>query len=257
MTAHQHKAINNLAEWCDRWLLGLNINKCSVLHLGREERSNSSYAINSDNGSVILKSSTLEKDLGILVDSKLKFDSHINNIVNKANRLVGLIRRSFNFLDAKNFSLIFKAIVRPTLEYGQVVWSPYQEGLINKIENIQRRATKMLPGLKKLDYEERLKILNLPTLESRRKRGDLIETFKFIKGHYNISTTLLELNTESVTRGHKYKIKHNYAKLNTRKFFFTNRVAKSWNNLPAEVVEADSINCFKNRLDRHWKENSV
>ena len=94
-----------------------------LLHLGSNTEDNN-YSIVSTNKSdqpATLKSSTVEKDLGVLVDNKLKFDKHVAHITSKANRLVGLIRRSFNFLDAQNFKLLYNGIVRPTLEYGQVV----------------------------------------------------------------------------------------------------------------------------------------
>ena len=100
-----------------------------------------------------------EKDVGVNIDSNLKFDQHIQTKVNKANQIVGLIRRSFRYLDFKTFCLLFKALVRPHLEYAGCIWNPYLKKDIETIENVQRRTTKMLSYLKELQYDERLKRL--------------------------------------------------------------------------------------------------
>ena len=92
----------------------------------------------------------LEKDLGLAVDTRLTFEKHISDKVNKANQMMGLVRRSFIFMDHNNFRWLFKAIVHPHLEYINSVWSPMRKKDINTIENVQRRATKMIPGLKDL-----------------------------------------------------------------------------------------------------------
>ena len=89
-----------------------------------------------------LKESTKEKDLGIIVDNKLSFKDHVANCTAKANRIVGLIRRSFDYLLERMFVLLFKSMVHPLLEYGNSVWDPTLKSLMNKIEGVQRRATK-------------------------------------------------------------------------------------------------------------------
>ena len=96
----------------------------------------------------------------------------------------------------------------------------------------------MLPTLKNLTYEERLRALKLPTLRFRRLRGDMIETFKILKGIYDRKVTedLFELNQESKSRGHTLKIRKQRSRLNVRKFVFTNRIADKWNNLKEEIV---------------------
>ncbi|XP_069142206.1 uncharacterized protein [Argopecten irradians] len=121
---------------------------------------------------------TSEKDIGVTVDEDLNFRTHIQLGVNKANSILGLIKRTVTFLDEKMFKLLFKALVRPHLEYASSVWSPYMIKDIELIENVQQRATKLIPGFKDLPYPECLQRLNLPTLEHRRKRGDLINVFQ-------------------------------------------------------------------------------
>jgi hypothetical protein len=113
---------------------------------------------------ITLESVESEKDIGVTIDSKLNFEKHIQTQVNKANQTVGIIRRSFRYLYFKTFCLLFKSLVRPILEYVSSVWNPYKTKDIEAIENVQRRATKMLPDMKDFTYEERLRKLKLPSL---------------------------------------------------------------------------------------------
>ena len=115
-----------------------------------------------------------------------------------------MIRRSFLYLDEYIFLRLFKALVRPHLEYAQSVWCPWRYKHIDPLENVQRRATRLVPSLKSLSYEERLRKLNLPTLVYRRARGDMIETFKILKIYDRSVTPLFELNI-SRTRGNSFK----------------------------------------------------
>ena len=104
--------------------------------------------------------------------------------MNKANKIVELLRQSCKYLDKKAFTLLFKSLVRPVLEYASGAWSPYKKKDVDCVENVQRRATKILPGLKNYLYEKRLKELKLHTLKFRRPRGDLIEIFKILYNFY-------------------------------------------------------------------------
>ena len=98
----------------------------------------------------------------------------MSNKIRKANSIMGLIRRTYTYLDEENFLLLYKALVRPHIEYANQVWAPHLKKHIVEIENVQRRATKLIPGFKNLSYEERLRRLNLPTLAYHRLRGDMI-----------------------------------------------------------------------------------
>ena len=84
----------------------------------------------------------------------MRFSQHIETQVNKANRLLDLIRRSYEHLDAESMKLLFVALVRPHLEFGNVVWSPRLEKDKKLVEGVQCRATKIIPGLKDLMYEQ-------------------------------------------------------------------------------------------------------
>ena len=152
--------------------------------------------------------------------------------INKANRLIGIIRRSFCALDNTSFTLLYKAIVRPHLEYAATIWNPYKKGYIDDLEKVQRRATKLLQNISHLNYPERLAALDLPTLVYRRIRGDMIETFKILSNIYDSRVTnFLSKSKFSTTRGHNFKLFVQHANFNIRKWFFSIRIVDIWNRL--------------------------
>ena len=160
---------------------------------------------------VILRNVKQEKDIGVIVDDQLKFKDHMYEKIKKANNMMGLIRRSFIHLGEEMFLKLYKALVRPHLEYANVIWHPTKIKDITAIENVQRRATKYLPSLKNLSYEERLQKLKLPTLRYRRLRGDMIETYKLMTGKYdhkivNFMPKQHDSSTSLPTRGHQLKL---------------------------------------------------
>ena len=201
-----------------------------------------------------LKRITSEKDVGVIINDKLSCEDHLAEKVNKANKIVGIIRRTFITLDAAMFKLLFVALVRPHLEYANQVWCPYLVKDIEMVENVQRRATRMIAELKGLAYEERLKKLKLPTLAYRRARGDLIETYKILTGGYDEECCkgILKLREESISRGNSLKLYKTRSRLNIRKYAFSCRVVNNWNQLPEWVVTATTVKQFETRLDKFW-----
>ena len=99
--------------------------------------------------------------------------------------MLGIIRRSFQFLDNRMFKLLFKGIVQVHLEYAASVWPPSSICRIVTMERVQKRGMKALPGMKELAYEQRLGSLNLPSLRFRRYRGGMIEVVQIVKGFYD------------------------------------------------------------------------
>ena len=149
-------------------------------------------------------------------------------------------------------------MVRPHLEYANSVWCPYKKGDTEIIEKVQKRATKLIISLKKLSYVERLKQLQLPTLKYRRLRGDMIEVFKIAHNYYDSEVAVkLNFNTFNTTTGYMYKLQKFMCHYDIRKYSFCARVVNIWNSLPNEVVEADTVNAFKYRLDKHWSNQDV
>jgi len=109
-----------------------------------------------------------------------------------------------------------------------------------------------------LSYKERLTTLNLPTLKYCRLRGDMIEMYKIITNKQDDDVTLkFNIIPAAITRGNIYKIRQDHVKYDLRKFSFSNRARTLWNSLPDTVVEAESVNSFKARLDRFWNDQEV
>jgi len=214
------------------------------------------YSMNTANGPVALAWSESERDLGVMVNSKLTFSEEISSRVKKANTIMGVIRRTFTYLNPKIFLCLYKSLVRPHLEYASSVWSPKWKKEAIAIESVQRRATRQIPGFKELTYKDRLKKLELPTLYYRRLRGDMVETYKILTEKYDIdSKEFFETDQSARTRGHQLKLKKCSATTTRRLKSYSFRVVNSWNLLPQEVVEAPSTNSFKNRLDKLWKDH--
>ena len=198
----------------------------------------------------ILESCSEEKDLGVTFDDSLSFNAHIQKVTSKANQIIGLIKRSFTFLDKDTFIKLYKAMVRPHLEYGNIIWSPYFKYQSVALEKIQRRATKLLRECKDMDYKERLHYLNLHSLKGRRLRGDLIECYKVFNDENNVYPPhFFPLAPNCNTRNHEKKIYISYCKTNLRKNSFRFRVAKHWNALTPAQKSAQNTNSFKNRID--------
>ena len=246
--------LDELEAWSNKWLLRFNPDKCHVLTIGKFEniRYTERYRLYGNELEHVFE----EKDLGVHIDSELKFDEHVSIKVNKANAMVGLIRRSFSFLDGELFKTLFTSFVRPHLEYAQAVWHPHLLKHKRIIENVQIRATKLVDGLKDLPYEERLLKLGLPTLEFRRERGDMIEVYNHIHRYDRkvISPNFRQQFRPS--RKHEFQLVENRPTDGERgrqfnSFYF--RINRRWNNLPSKVVRAETVNAFKNQLDKEWK----
>lgn len=253
--------LNKLEQWTGKWLLKFHPDKCKRMVMSRHEddpRPSSLFLKTATGNISYLERIEEEKDLGITIDSKLSFESHISNIVNKANRMMGIIRRTFDKLEPEIFKPIFVTLVRSILEYGQAVWSPYKKGTIRKIESVQRVATKKVNGLQHLSYPERLKTLKLSTLRFRRMRGDAIEAYKIIHNIYDAEVSLDLQRANQQTRGHRLKLfLERTHRLDIRKHSFRNRIPSLWNSLPEHVVCAPSLDSFKARLDKFWVNHPV
>jgi len=138
--------------------------------------------------------------------------------------------------------MLYKTLVRSHLEYANCVWSPFRQIDVKKVERVQMRATRMVMQLKNSSYEDRLKVLNLPTLKYRRLRGDTIQVYNIIFGvHDTYSSLQFNMSNVSITRGNQCKIQLTHIHYNLQKHYFPNRVIDVWNSLPNEVVSADSI----------------
>ena len=169
----------------------------------------------------------------------------------KVNCVLDMIKRNIKCKNAAIIMSLYKILVRSRLEYCIQAWYPYHKD-IEVLERVQKRAT-MVYGYGDLNYKDRLSLLELPSLEERRVRGDLIEAFKLLKVIAKLDYSLFfKLSGDSKVRGHTYKVVKNSFRLDVRKNFFSNRVVDAWNELPQYVVDAETVNSFNARLDKFF-----
>ena len=193
------KDLHNMSLWSDKWLLRFHPDKLKKLTLSRNEYyTERRYFVGEDK----VKEVKSEVDLGVCIDERLEFNENRKLRIEKANKMVGAIRRSFKFLNSYTFGKLYKSMVRCHLEYAVPVWFPYKAKDIEEVEAVQRRATRMIPETRNLEYEERLRLLKLPTLVYRRHRGDMIEVFKMLNGFYDSNAIpKLEMRIDHVADG--------------------------------------------------------
>ena len=237
--------INLLSTWSNTWQLSLAVGKCFHLRLGLTHFTQHVYTVNN----TVISNVDELRDLGVLVDSRLTFSSHINAIVSKAHIRANQILRCFLSRDRFVLTKAFVTYVRPLVEYCSTLWNPCQINLINKLESVQRSFTKRLAGLYNLSYDERCKQLGLERLELRRLHSDLIYCYKIINGLTCLSVNeFFELSHNSNTRGHSYKIVVPVSRVNCRQHFFAVRIINIWNGLSNDIVTAHNLSMFITKL---------
>ena len=245
-------AIHSVAKWAERWGMEIHPTKTLVMHFGHNNEKYE-YELNGVRISPVASA----RDLGVIVTDSGKPSEHATTIAKKANSILSQLNRTMISRSRDVILNLFKIFVRPTLESAGVAWCPWEKKDIEIIEKIQRRTTRMIPGLGGLSYEERLKACNLTTLERRRERGDAIEMFKILNGYscndlvrsFCFASQRHDVSTRSAANKSLVPEK---CHLDVRKNFFTNRAVQVWNALPLDVREAESVNNFKNRYD-DWK----
>ena len=242
------------ANWSDKWQMMFNPSKCTVIHFGH---NNQHYKYNL--GGQELKDETSEKDLGVYVSSDLKPSIQCQKAAGKANGVLGRMARSLSYRNKDIWLRLYRIYVRPILEYSVQAWSPWMCKDVKKLEDVQRRAVRMTSGLKGVTYEDKLKEVGMLSLEARRERGDMIQVWKILNKHDKVDETKwfrrVDTSRQTMTRMSTcpYNLQLGNVHLDTRKYFFSQRVVVKWNNLPELVKESVSLNGFKNAYDEYMK----
>ena len=223
--------LDSLHQWSVRNFMNFNVKKCKIMKITKKIQPLTS--------SFFLENSELEevkefKDLGIITNHHLSWNPHTDYIVSKSNRMLGLIERTFKGLDdPKTLRTLYCSLVRSNLEYCSVVWSPYTKRNTDKLERVQRRATKLI--LKSDDpYDIRLKKLNLMSLEKRRSLADVTFLYKVLNGNIDIDINkIIDFHSEadrfSLRAKDSLTLKKKYVRTNVLKYSFFHRITDQWN----------------------------
>ena len=243
-TAQLQDDLRRIGEWSDTWQMPFNVSKCKVMHIGHRNPQ-SVYTLKG----TALECTDTEKDLGVTITSDLKFSKQCIEAEKQAQRMLGYIKRQFGYRNKEIVLCLYNSLVRPHLEYAVQFWSPSLRKDIIRLERVQARATKLIPSIRHKRYEERLAALDLFSLETRRLRGQLIEVFKILRGFDNVDYRDIFQLSENRTRNHGYKLELKRYQRDLCGNFFTYSICGAWNSLPAEVVNSNSVDQFKSRLD--------
>ncbi|KAK4815141.1 hypothetical protein QYF61_017582 [Mycteria americana] len=225
--------LDRLEHWAIINGVKFNKKKCQILHLGWSNGEHK-YKL----GEEWLESSPAERDLGVLVGSRLNGSQQCALAAERANRILGCIKHSISSQSAEVIIPLYLALVRPHLEYCVQFWaSPFKKD-VKVLECVQRRATELVKGLEGMSSEEQLRSLGLSSLEKRRLRGNLIALCSFLRrGCGEGGADLFSLGSRDRTPGNGSKLPQGRFRLDIRKLLFT------------EVVDAPSLSVFKRHLD--------
>ena len=237
--------IDAMLHWTKDWLMEFNIDKCSTVTFGRGQKN--TYTLTGRP----LESVSCQKDVGVHVPANLKFEEQCGAAVAKANCVLGQIKRAFWTRDQNIMVNAYKTYVLPHLDYCCQVWSPGTQKWVKKIEQVQKRALRLIPSLNGKSYEEKLKSLDMLTLENRREMFDFINKYKEGSkrkdGNINIkenSTRMTRSMTDKLLEKPRFR-------LDIRKNSYTIRVIDAWNNLPKEIRNSNSIHTFKKNVKKY------
>ena len=253
--------INSLAAWAEKWGMAFNVKKCKVLHVGRTNPKYK-YTLNGEE----LEAVKEEKDLGVFIEDSLKPSKQCAAAAKAANFALGQLQRSFHYRKKEYLVPLYKTFVRPRMEHAVAAWNPWLETDIRNLEKIQERLIRMLSDVRGETYSDKLKDAGLTTLKERRERGDVIQTFKVLKGFSNVESEnwfqvvaddARPTRANAIVEGNEVVKKDSMlvidrARLEIRRNFFTIRAAKAWNELPENVKNCTSVNGFKTAYDK-WK----
>ena len=246
--------LDKLAIWEEKWKMKFHPDKCQVLSITKKKdpiRKN--YTLHGHQ----LEHVTEAKYLGITITSDLKWDSHINNICQKANRTIGFLKRNLNISNSDIKNKAYTSLVRPTVEYASPVWDPYLQKDKHKLEMVQRRSARYVTNRYHHDHntssvDTMLQHLQWPTLEERRKTSRLTLLYKISNNEVNINADHKLLPPDRLSRNmNANSFQLPACKTTVRKESFYPRTIKDWNTLPTSVTAAVSLESFKGLLHSH------
>ena len=249
-TTDVQKDIDILQTTAASWGLHMNTKKCAVIRfsMSRRDIAPPTYLLNGQ----LIPAVDSHVDLGVAVDSDLKFHGHVRSVVHRAGGLAQSYLRSTVCRSPDFMLFLLTTHIRLIIEYCSCVWhTGYLEDL-RLLEKIQRRWTKQIDGLDSLSYSDRLQSLKLYSVQGRLLRADLIQCWKMFNDKCCVSPDeLFDPTPQNRTRGHCFKMFPSCSRTDVRKRTFAVRCIPLWNNLPASVVCAPDVTSFKRMLESY------
>ena len=238
-------------DWSKHWQLKLSASKCSVMHIKNNAQCSGCNLMEYYIGNSKLPVVDSITDLGITYSNRLKFSSHVDNIVSKASLRAKLILRCFQSRDPALLTKAFCVFIRPILEFSSVVWNPILKQDIAKVESVQRRFTKRLKGLYNLPYSTRLSYLGLDSLHCRRSKADLTMCYKIINNFSYVNiTSFPTFSYSNKTRGNSRKLDKSHVLSVRDGHSYAKRIVNVWNSLSDCIVLTRSVIAFKREINK-------
>ena len=243
------KDLKKLEEWQERWKMSFNPSKCSTMRI--------SYRKNPPTSQFIFCGQELQQVdshpyLGVEIDNKMTWSVHIKNVINKANRTLGFLRRNMWFCTEEVKTCVYSMLVLPVLEYACEVWDPFSAIHKQRLEMVHRRGARFCRGdfSKYSSVTEMMTKLGWETLEQRRKKKRLTMLFKITKGLVGIDCEdyLTPANDNRARGSNSHKYYRTYARLNVYKESFFVRTVAEWNELVEAAVSSPSVDTFIQHL---------
>ena len=199
---------------------------------------------------VPLKYVSTYRDLGVIVDVRLRFHSHVDVVVGKTGGMLSNLLRSTVCRDAEFMVTLWVSHIRPIIEFNSCVWNVGYLRDLRRLESLQRRWTREITGMSRTNYEVRLKRIGLYSIVGRLLRIDLIKIWKAFNAEVDVGLSeVFERARYERTRGHRFKLVVPACRSELRRRMFSVRCVSVWNSLPARVAETSSIDGFKKGLD--------
>ena len=235
--------LNILNEWAMTWKMFFNPTKCEFLRVTNKKNTiNFQYFIQSTS----IREVQQAKYLGVTINNNLSWSDHITNISNKANSVVGFLRRHFNQCLTKTKSALYLSLVRPILEY--TVWAPHYHTDIYQLEAVQRRTARFAMNCYNhhQSITKMLHSLEWSTLVKRRNHSKIIMMYKIVHKIVHIQPDIPITYSNAVnTRGHHLKMLQLATRVDAYLYSFFPSAVKLCNSLPSNLIESPSLDNFK------------
>jgi hypothetical protein len=241
--------LENLSSWANKWKVNFSPPKTEEMVITRKRVKPLHRPVSLNN--VPVTRVEHHKHLGLTLSKDLTWKVHVNEISDKAVRRLGILRSLKYKLNKRSLEKIYKGLIRPILEYGDIVW--HNSGhTLDCLEKVQMNAARIVTGATAKSSSEGLyNETSWEPLADRRAFHRLVEFYKILND--KAPTYLKELLPEQVNQRTTYMLRNRgnldipRTRLNCLTNSFFPSAARSWNELSQEIKSLPTVNAFKNR----------